>query len=303
MVLQNSMSITPDFSDHCLVRIAGIDLQLSFCRPVEITHPYWPFLKTEMEKTCWCAEFLEAEHLPDPQGSLLFRGKEYAVYLAPGGTEEKIFFDQMDYGKAYAVSSRDDALRRVVVRYLPQKQSFVSQLGNGMFHIGWERILIGEDRVVLHAACIETEYGGILFSGPSGIGKSTQAELWRKHADASLLNGDRTILYRGPENWMGCGSPYAGSSRCYRDAQVPVRAIVMLSQAESCSIRRMAPREAFVRLYAGTTVNDWDSEFVNRISDMLMSLISEIPVYALACTPDENAVRILKKELAGGGTT
>ncbi|WP_370839368.1 hypothetical protein [Intestinibacter bartlettii] len=32
---------------------------------------------------------------------------------------------------------------------------------------------------------------GILFSAPSGTGKSTQADLWEKYENAEIINGDR----------------------------------------------------------------------------------------------------------------
>ena len=44
--------------------------------------------------------------------------------------------------------------------------------------------------LVLHSAYIVTRTGeGILFSGPSGIGKSTQAALWERFAGARTING------------------------------------------------------------------------------------------------------------------
>ena len=71
---------------------------------------------------------------------------------------------------------------------------------------------------------------GLLFSGPSVIGKSTQAALWERHG-ARLLNGDRTVLGPGPAGWTAWGSPYAGSSRCFCSEQRTIGAIVVLEQA------------------------------------------------------------------------
>lgn len=49
--------------------------------------------------------------------------------------------------------------------------------------------------LVLHSAYIVTRGGeGILFSGPSGIGKSTQAALWERFAGARTVNGDRALV-------------------------------------------------------------------------------------------------------------
>ena len=73
-------------------------------------------------------------------------------------------------------------------------------------------------------ALIETAYGGILFSGVSGAGKTTQAELWMQWEQARQINGDRPILVsKVIREWLGCGSPYAGSSECYINECIPIK--------------------------------------------------------------------------------
>ena len=42
-----------------------------------------------------------------------------------------------------------------------------------------ESRLLANDRLILHASVIRQKNHVILFSAPSGTGKSTQAELWR----------------------------------------------------------------------------------------------------------------------------
>ena len=117
---------------------------------------------------------------------------------------------------------------------------------------------------------------------------------------ADLLNGDRTILGRGGQGWLAYGSPYAGSSRCYVNESCSVTAVVILKQAPACQIRRMRAAEAFRAVYAGLTVNNWDSRFVDRICDLAGELIREVPVYELACTPDRHAAELLYSELQKG---
>lgn len=149
--------------------------------------------------------------------------------------------------------------------------------------------------MILHASFVSTRYGGLLFSGVSGIGKSTQADLWQRYEGAELLNGDRTVLRRIDGVWTAFGSPYAGSSNCFVNESRPVRAIVLLSQGSACSLRRLSPAAAFRGLYAGMTVNLWDDRYVARVCDLLAAL--DVPVYALTCTPDRAAVDCLKAEL------
>lgn len=176
-------------------------------------------------------------------------------------------------------------------------QNSFSESQNTFSHIGFEELLIRKNAIVLHASLIESEYGGILFTGPSGIGKSTQADMWAKYEKVEILNGDRPILKKENENWKAYGSPYAGSSDYYVNKSTNVKAIIVLEQSKTCSIERLKNSRAFLKLYSGMIVNTWRPDFVERVVDLTKDLIEQIPVYLLKCTPDYEAVKMLKSVL------
>ncbi|MBS5879577.1 MAG: hypothetical protein KIC63_05540 [Clostridium sp.] len=185
----------------------------------------------------------------------------------------------------------------VGMEYLAGDGAFFCESQNRFSHIALEELLLAEDRLILHASFIESRFGGLLFTGPCGVGKSTQAALWERFEDACLINGDRPVLSRGERGWTAHGSPYAGSSRCFINRSLPVRAIVALSQGERCDICRIGLGEAFRRLYAGTTLNTWNAAYVERACTLLGELAAAVPVYRMQCTPDEAAVKTLRAEL------
>ena len=45
--------------------------------------------------------------------------------------------------------------------------------------------------ILLHGAFVDYGERGLVFTGPSGIGKTTQAELWQQYAGARIVNGDK----------------------------------------------------------------------------------------------------------------
>ena len=95
-----------------------------------------------------------------------------------------------------------------------------------------EKRMLAKDAMVLHCSVLKVRSGVILFSGPSGIGKSTQAGLWTKYRKARVINGDRTLLKKENGRWMSLGCPICGSSEiCYNEAY-PVKAVFFLGQAE-----------------------------------------------------------------------
>lgn len=282
------------------MNIAGIHLVISLDHSVRITDNFLPFIGTGIVSD-YKAEYVKVDDLPSTEGEMLVNESDYSVWKNAGGLV-RCFYDRKNQGRVYALTSLDEEKKYLLVQYLPEGEEFFTDTGNCFFHLMWEKLLIQEQRMIFHAACIDTEWGGILFAGPSGIGKSTQADLWCKYTRAQLLNGDRTILYNDRSKWYAYGSPYAGSSRCYVNECCCVRAIVILSKGRCCRLRHMRAAEAFQKIYSGLTVNSWDIDFVEKVCDMINDLIKNVAVYELCCTPDKEAVEILQEELKKGET-
>ena len=159
-----------------------------------------------------------------------------------------------------------------------------------------EQLLLHHNAFQLHSSVIDWQGKGILFSAPSGTGKSTQAELWRRLEGAEIINGDRGMI-RLQDKFMVYGSPYAGTSGIYTNRSVPIRAIVILSQAPENRLARLSPSAAFGKLFQESTVPSWDPSSAEIFTELLINLVTQIPVYHLACRPDGGAVEILKQEL------
>lgn len=273
--------------------IAGIILQIDTDHPLVENEAFRPFLVRKTEPDCR-AVFERVDELP-----AYFRHKNNGCNVYPDGNGgfRKIFFESPCSELPYAVSSGDISGKAIRVQYLKQNVHCVSELHNCFYHLGIETLMICKERLCFHAACIQTALGGILFSGQTGIGKSTQARLWEKHRGVIQINGDRPILEKKDAGWVAWGSPYAGSSRCYVNDNCPVTAIVMLRQAKECSLRRLSLPEAFRAVWAGLTVPNWDSSFAETASKLAVDLIGSVPIFEFACTPDEAAVDYLERKL------
>ncbi|MBR4888078.1 MAG: hypothetical protein IKU17_02930 [Clostridia bacterium] len=235
--------------------------------------------------------------LPEFSAKAICEKEYYRVHPDGKGGYIRSFFDEPRGLQPYAVAVYDFPNKRITVDYLESGARCVSEISNSFAHIAWEALLMHENRMMLHSACVETPLGGLLFTGVSGAGKSTQAALWCEHGGGRLINGDRTILHKEENGWVGYGSPYAGSSKCYVNEGIGVRAIVAVKKADKNEVRRLSLKEAFRTVYSGLTVNTWDREFVSKACDFALELVSEVPVYELACTPDRGAVEALQAVL------
>ena len=160
-----------------------------------------------------------------------------------------------------------------------------------------EHLLAAHNGIVLHSSYIHYRGKGILFTAPSGTGKSTQAALWEKYKDAELINGDRTAIRSVGENIFAYGIPFAGSSNLRINKKLPLAAIVYLAQAPQTRITRLTGAKAFRSIWEGCTINIWNEQDVELCSQTVLEIANRIPVYYLECTPDLTAVETLHQEL------
>lgn len=157
------------------------------------------------------------------------------------------------------------------------------------------------DAVLLHASFVSWsgcgEKKGIIFSAPSGGGKSTAASLWEKHEGAQVINGDRTIIRRVGGKFEGFGSTFAGSSNIYKNESAPASAIVILRQSPENRAVRLEPAAAFKFIYSQTALNRGYAGFIPGMMDIVEDIAKNVPVFMLECRAEKDAVETLKKEL------
>lgn len=169
----------------------------------------------------------------------------------------------------------------------------VDTLGNILRMIPLRRILLQRGVLFLHASRIAAGERSILFTAPSGTGKTTQAKLWQQCRGARILCNDRTLT----DGVRTFGFPVDGSEPVGSGEIGTLGAIAVLEQAPENTVRRLRARDALVRLMPQMVMDTWDPVSRGRVMELLLELISRIPVYLLRCTPDEGAVRCLEQQL------
>lgn len=139
---------------------------------------------------------------------------------------------------------------------------------------------------ILHGAAVSLDGCGYIFSGRSGVGKSTHVNLWLKHFDnqdrdepnarARMINGDKPVLLLDNGQWYVCGSPWQGKENLGNPIAVPLKGICLLTRGEKNCIT------------PATHMTDWlfnavllPDEAATRIEllSLLDSLIEQIPIY------------------------
>lgn len=195
---------------------------------------------------------------------------EYTTFAQSCGCETKLFVSEQYRGKISAMTALEAA---------------------GLFDI-----LAQHGMLILHSSYIVTKDGsGIVFSGDSGVGKSTQAELWRKFAGAEVINGDRSLIRTDDATVHGIF--YSGTSKICNNVSAPLRAIVLPRQADHNAAFTLRPQELFVRLLNQCSYYPWASDSTERMTELLERLIAKVQIIGLDCRVDEDAVRTLENIL------
>lgn len=180
----------------------------------------------------------------------------------------------------------------------PEAAQYFQTLDNLLDAANLEHMLTALGAISLHSSFITHGGQAVLFSAPSGTGKSTQAALWEQHAHAEQINGDRSVIRCVDGVWTAFGFPFAGSSGIYKNKSAPIRAIVVLRQAKDNTIERLGASEAFRLLYSETAIQRWNTQGHAAAVDLLIRLSAAVPVYRLCCTPDARAVELLRQTLS-----
>lgn len=281
-----------------LYTIAEICIFVESPFPIKIEEDSEDFLKP--------VDIKELKKLGDSQVYVTFSPVDKIIVTEDSGirVEGRYEVEKEEYKKIYVYSYGDSPYaclenknNRIICRYI-EKYVHMLNRSRKLFNIlGIESIFLLNKTFILHASFIRWEGNGILFSAPSGYGKSTQASLWEKYEKVEILNGDRAALRIKDDEWRAYGMPYAGTSGIYRNESAPVKIVFVIRKAEKNSLRKLPLPEALRYLYPEVTVHRWDKEFVNTIMDYLICFVAQVPIYMLECLPEKSAVELAKTVL------
>ena len=277
-------------------RIAGIGIRVSIAdawmyRDEEALAPFLD----DGQTYDWDLEISMVDTLPPPEGELVYREPNKRIYRLEDQEIRYIGSVERSLSGAYIRTARRgmrieaQALREQMRHCIPPKVVMES--------LAAEHMITQRGGFLLHASYIIWNGRAILFTAPSGTGKSTQADLWCRLRDAELINGERAVVTVSEDGLFAWGIPFSGSSGVGKNAVAPLAAIVSLSQAPATTISRLKGLRAFRQVWEGCCVNTWNREDMERCTRTVSDAITEVPVFHLACTPDESAVRALEFEL------
>ncbi|WP_426350909.1 hypothetical protein ACPWSR_06660 [Alloiococcus sp. CFN-8] len=243
--------------------------------------------------------FYMVDVLPDKTGIKVYESEGVEIWQEESSEEIRSYQALFKAGHPVYAQTRFDG-EKLVVYY--NKLSNVWNNGNmsiwNLLHL--ENNLLTTGGLPLHCCYMMYKEQAILFTAPSGTGKTTQGTLWNRLYGSQIINGDKCLLQQEGESWLACGFPFHGSAEECENKSYPIRAIVIVRQSQEDAIEELTLAQKTGLLLSECTVNTWNPERVNKALDMLTDLAIRTTVIMLHCTLEDNAARVLHQYLYGG---
>src|SRR5690554_5784369 len=157
------------------------------------------------------------------------------------------------------------------------------------------------DYLPLHGAAITINDCAVIFSAPSGTGKSTHARLWHERYldDVKYINDDKPLLKVIDNELIVFGSPFSGEDKKNNNTNKPLKGIVFLEQSKNNEIS-LIDNNLIVPLIIKNILRPEKEEFWDKVLNIINFIANNIPIYKLKADISYNAVETVYNKLFKG---
>ena len=165
----------------------------------------------------------------------------------------------------------------------------------------------------IHSASILYRDQVWLFSGHSGMGKSTHTNLWKEQFDTEIINGDLNLIgwSNGEQTNIGqsvdkpgskghpivYGMPWCGTSGIASTKSYPLGGIVLLGRSDNDHFESLTNDQKIVRVMQRMISPVWTEDMLETNLKCAAKLAKEVPIYYLLCTKEPSAAQVMKAQI------
>lgn len=204
-----------------------------------------------------------------------------------------IIFEEHDFLKE-VVATIDATQKQIQVFITPKHHNIITI--DPLFHPLGSLLMVYlahlSGGLLIHASGVKDGNNGYLFTGVSGIGKSTMSMLWKK-SGAELINDDRLWLHKIENQWFMFNTPMVYYAQ--EPKMAPLDGMFLLRQSPENQLLPLKGVQSSLRIMANCIQQFYNKEMTNTHLDRVMDLTSSIPVYDLGFKPDAEVVEIIRK--------
>ena len=243
-----------------------------------------------------------------PNGKTLIRNEELVVCENEQGYI--ILFPSMNQIRE-AHMTRDGRLVQIYVKGVDKEKT-----KEELFHAIRHFFLFFAQRqgfFAIHSASILYRDQVWLFSGHSGMGKSTHTNLWKEQFGTKIINGDLNLIgwSNGEQDNIGqsvdklgskghpivYGMPWCGTSGIASTKSYPLGGIVLLGRSDNDHFEPLTNDQKIVRVMQRMISPVWTEDMLEANLKCAAKLAKEVPIYYLLCTKEPSAAYVMKARI------
>lgn len=165
----------------------------------------------------------------------------------------------------------------------------------------------------IHSASILYRDQVWLFSGHSGMGKSTHTNLWKEQFGTEIINGDLNLIgwSNGEQTNIGqsvdkpgskghpivYGMPWCGTSGIASTKSYPLGGIVLLGRSDNDHFESLTNDQKIVRVMQRMISPVWTEDMLETNLKCAAKLAKEAPIYYLLCTKEPSSAYVMKARI------
>jgi hypothetical protein len=207
--------------------------------------------------------------------------KLFLVYHPESGLlQQQAFYDaKTRCWKIYAEKSKHEA------------EDVLYPLAYPMAPLLWYVLSTEEPLLLVHASGVFDGEQGRIFSGFSGVGKSTMAGIWQRNG-AEVINDDRLLLKRLHNGkWQMFNTPMIYIDQ---NKSCELHRIYFPFHNATNSIENLSGAKALATVLAYTIHHGYDAQHLLHHSNLAEKLVNELPISKLGVVPTDAIIDFIR---------
>ncbi len=277
------------------LKIADITIEIICEHPISAFAEFENFLTSSKQSPALTVTIEALDCIPKPQDNIclddenkwILHGQENlwtTVYRCSNNDSENNVIFKVEV---------DGNWQNASVSYVKGSKAVEQEVAVLIGHILLKNRILFFKGLVIHAAAIVDSGRGILFTAPSGTGKSTQAKLWSSNRDAVIINDDTPAVRVIANQAQVYGTPWSGSHQIFTNISAPISALIVIEQSENNSIRKISTKESIPMLLPRCFMPYHDDRLMHMACENLERIVKSTHCYHMKCTQDEEAIEVV----------
>jgi hypothetical protein len=152
-------------------------------------------------------------------------------------------------------------------------------------------LTVKNNDIMIHASGVSHDGEGYLFTGVSGKGKSTMANLWDA-SGATVIHDDRLIIRKKGDGYRMFNTPVYDND-CPLDA--PLSKIFVIDHGSDNRMIPLKEAASVSQIMANCIQHTWDSRIIGNLVASVSEMSGKVPSYKLLFRPGKSVINYILK--------